>query len=133
VLAYPVVSLLRAKRVWPVALLLAFSLSFVVNMAFVTLSRTALVTMPIMLAVFALLHLKWRSIVVSRGTAASRPKAQPRRSRPASFDQGSETATRIAKTSTVADQAAGFRHSRHSNAGTDSLATALTPCLRARD
>lgn len=64
VLAYPVVSLLRAKRVWPAALLLAFSLSFVVNMAFVTVSRTALVTMPIMLAVFALLHLKWRSIVV---------------------------------------------------------------------
>ncbi len=32
-------------------------------MLFVTVSRTALVTMPIMLAVFALLHLKWRSIV----------------------------------------------------------------------
>ena len=39
-------------------------LSFVVNMAFVIVSRTALVTMPIMLAVFALLHLKWRSIVI---------------------------------------------------------------------
>ena len=33
-------------------------------MAFVMVSRTALVTMPIMLAVFALLHLKWRSIVI---------------------------------------------------------------------
>jgi O-antigen ligase len=32
-------------------------------MVFVSVSRTALVTMPIMLAVFALLHLKWRSIV----------------------------------------------------------------------
>ena len=33
-------------------------------MTFVIVSRTALVTMPIMLAVFALLHLKWRSIVI---------------------------------------------------------------------
>jgi O-antigen ligase len=45
-------------------LLIAISLSFVVNMLFVSVSRTALVTMPIMLAVFALLHLKWRSVVV---------------------------------------------------------------------
>jgi O-antigen ligase len=42
----------------------AIALSFVVNMAFVIVSRTALVTMPIMLAVFALLHLKWRTNVV---------------------------------------------------------------------
>ena len=33
-------------------------------MAFVIVSRTALVTMPIMLAVFALLHLKWRTNVI---------------------------------------------------------------------
>jgi O-antigen ligase len=39
-------------------------MSFVINMMFVIVSRTALVTMPILLAVFALLHLKWRSIVV---------------------------------------------------------------------
>ena len=45
-------------------LLIAVSLSFVVNMMFVIVSRTALVTMPVMLAVFALLHLKWRSIVI---------------------------------------------------------------------
>ena len=45
-------------------LLSAIALGFVVNMAFVIVSRTALVTMPIMLAVFALLHLKWRSIVI---------------------------------------------------------------------
>ncbi len=42
----------------------ALALGFAVNMAFVIVSRTALVTMPIMLAVFALLHLKWRSIVI---------------------------------------------------------------------
>ena len=39
-------------------------MSFLVNMVFVIVSRTALVTMPIMLAVFALLHLKWRSNLV---------------------------------------------------------------------
>ncbi len=33
-------------------------------MAFVIVSRTAMVTMPIMLAVFALLHLKWRTNVI---------------------------------------------------------------------
>lgn len=63
-LAYPIVTLLRAKRILLAMLLIAFSLSFVVNMMFVIVSRTALVTMPIMLAVFALLHLKWRSVVI---------------------------------------------------------------------
>jgi O-antigen ligase len=63
-LAYPIVTLLRARRILLAALLIAFSLSFVVNMMFVIVSRTALVTMPIMLAVFALLHLKWRDIVI---------------------------------------------------------------------
>lgn len=63
-LAYPVITLLRAKRTWLAVLLIAVSLSFVINMMFVVVSRTALVTMPILLAVFALLHLKWRSIVI---------------------------------------------------------------------
>jgi O-antigen ligase len=63
-LAYPIIMLLRAKRTLLAALLIAASLSFVVNMMFVIVSRTALVTMPIMLAVFALMHLKWRSIVI---------------------------------------------------------------------
>ena len=51
------------KRIWLALLLSAIALGFVVNMAFVIVSRTALVTMPIMLAVFALLHLKWRTSV----------------------------------------------------------------------
>jgi O-antigen ligase len=63
-LAYPIVALLCAKRFLPAALLIAVSLNFVVNMIFVIVSRTALVTMPIMLAVFALRHLKWRSVVI---------------------------------------------------------------------
>jgi O-antigen ligase len=63
-LAYPVITLIRAKRIWLAILLTALALSFVVNMAFVIVSRTALVTIPILLAVFALLHLKWRSIAI---------------------------------------------------------------------
>lgn len=63
-LAYPIIALLRARRFWPAALLIAVSLSFIVNMMFVVVSRTALVTMPVLLAVFALLHLKRRSVVI---------------------------------------------------------------------
>jgi O-antigen ligase len=63
-LAYPVVMLLREKRIWLAALLIAVALGFVANMAIVVVSRTALVTMPIMLAVFAALHLQWRSNLI---------------------------------------------------------------------
>jgi O-antigen ligase len=63
-LAYPVITLLRANRIVLAAVLTAVSLSFVVNMILIAVSRTALVTMPIMLAVFAALHLKWRSTVI---------------------------------------------------------------------
>ena len=64
VLAYPIIALLRAGRLVPALALSAIALSFVVNMAFVIVSRTALVTMPVMLTVFALLHLKWRTSVI---------------------------------------------------------------------
>lgn len=63
-LAFPIVKLLQQKRVWLATLLTAIALSFFVNMAFVVISRTALVTVPIMLAVFGLLHLKWRSVLI---------------------------------------------------------------------
>lgn len=63
-LAYPIVLLLRQKRYWLAGLLTALALSFFVNMAFVVVSRTALVTVPVMFGVFALLHLRWRSIAI---------------------------------------------------------------------
>jgi O-antigen ligase len=63
-LVYPVVTLLRENRIWLAALLAALALGFVASMALVIVSRTALVTMPIMLAVFAALHLKWRSNLI---------------------------------------------------------------------
>jgi O-antigen ligase len=64
VLAYPVITLLRDRKVWQASLLIVIAASFIANMAFVIVSRTALVTMPIMLAVFALMHLKWRTNVM---------------------------------------------------------------------
>ncbi len=64
-LAYPIMTLLRTNRIWPAVLFTAIALSFVANMMFVVISRTALVTMPIMLAVFALLHLRLRTAIVA--------------------------------------------------------------------
>ena len=66
-LAYPIISLLRENNIRVAALLGAISLGFVANMAFVIVSRTAMVTMPIMLAVFALLHLKRRTSLMIFG------------------------------------------------------------------
>ena len=60
-LAYPVIMLLRAKKIAHALLLAAIAGSLVITMTFVIVSRTALVTMPIMLAVFALMHLKRRT------------------------------------------------------------------------
>jgi O-antigen ligase len=68
-LAYPVMLLLRAGRTRLAVLLGAVALGLLANMLFVAVSRTALVTMPIMLAVFALMHLKWRTNVIVVCTA----------------------------------------------------------------
>ena len=67
-LAYPIIRLLQNGRIWQALGLGAISLGLIVNMAFVIVSRTAMVTIPIMLAVFALLHLKWRTSVLIFGT-----------------------------------------------------------------
>jgi len=63
-LVYPIVTLLRDQKNRQALLLIAIAVSFIVNMTFVVVSRTALVTMPVMLAVFALMHLKWRANVI---------------------------------------------------------------------
>jgi O-antigen ligase len=63
-LAYPIATLVRTKRFLLATFLTAIAVSFVVNMTFVNVSRTALVTIPLMLAVFALLHLKWRNVAI---------------------------------------------------------------------
>lgn len=66
-LAYPVIILMRSNRMRQALALAAVSLGFIVNMAFVTVSRTAIVTMPIMVGVFALLHLKRRASLILIG------------------------------------------------------------------
>jgi O-antigen ligase len=63
-LALPVMALLKENRRLMAGLLAAIAAGFVINMLFVIASRTALVTMPLMLLAFALLHLKWRSFVL---------------------------------------------------------------------
>lgn len=70
VLAYPALVFWRTNRIWLAALLAAIALSFLVNMMFVVVSRTALVTMPVMVAVFALLHLRLRTAVAVLFVAA---------------------------------------------------------------
>jgi O-antigen ligase len=64
-LAYPIMTLLQTSRMRLAVLLTAIALSLLANMMFVVVSRTALVTMPILLAVFALLHLKWRTNLIA--------------------------------------------------------------------
>jgi len=43
--------------------LTAIALSLFVNMAFVVVSRTALLTIPVMMVAFALLYLRWRGVL----------------------------------------------------------------------
>jgi len=66
-LAYPIIRLLGTNRIWQALVLGAISLGFLVNMVLVTVSRTAIVTMPIMVGVFALLHLKRRTSLILIG------------------------------------------------------------------
>jgi O-antigen ligase len=63
-LAYPIIAVLRARKVRLALLLCAIALALLANMMFVIVSRTALVTMPVMAAVFGLLHLRWRTNLV---------------------------------------------------------------------
>jgi O-antigen ligase len=64
VLAFPIITLLREGKIRHALLLTLVVANFVVNMVFVVVSRTALVTLPVMLAVFAMAHLKWRTNVL---------------------------------------------------------------------
>jgi O-antigen ligase len=69
-LAYPIMILLRTSRIRLAALLAAIALGFVANMVFVVVSRTALATLPILLALFALLYLQCRTVIIALCVAA---------------------------------------------------------------
>ncbi|WJR76307.1 O-antigen ligase family protein [Bradyrhizobium sp. NP1] len=60
-LAYPIMQRLREGKIWTALLLGLAALSLVANMVFVVVARTALVAMPLLLAVFAVRHLRWRT------------------------------------------------------------------------
>ena len=69
-LAYPILMLVRSNKLRPAALLAALALGFIANMVFVVASRTTLVTLPLMLATFALLHLHCRTVIAGLCAAA---------------------------------------------------------------
>jgi O-antigen ligase len=62
-LAYPVMMLLKQQRPVLAGLLVAIALGFIANMLFIIASRTALATMPLMLAIFAFRYLDRRGII----------------------------------------------------------------------
>ncbi|MBV9460977.1 MAG: O-antigen ligase family protein [Bradyrhizobium sp.] len=68
-LAYPVVMALKEGQTKRALWLAAIALGLVANMMFVVTSRTALVTMPIMLAIFLLLHLRWQAAISALAVA----------------------------------------------------------------
>ncbi len=70
-LAYPVVQLLRAGKIWQALALCAISLSLIANMVLVVVSRTALVTLPILFAGFGLLYLRLRANLLMLGAAVA--------------------------------------------------------------
>jgi O-antigen ligase len=64
-LAFPVVTALKEGRTKTALWLAAIALGLVANMMFVVTSRTALVTMPVMLVIFLLLHLRWQVAIAA--------------------------------------------------------------------
>jgi O-antigen ligase len=69
-LAYPIITMVRAQKPWSALFLSAIVLGFFLTMAFVVVSRTALVTMPIMIVVFGMLHLSRRTTAIILCAAA---------------------------------------------------------------
>ena len=69
-LVYPIVALFRQGRVRIAALLAVLVIGFLANMMFVVVSRTALVTLPVLVVVFALLHLHLRAALIAAGAVA---------------------------------------------------------------
>jgi O-antigen ligase len=66
-LVYPFMRLVRAEKFWPALLLGLLAVCFIGTMAFIVASRTAVVTMPIMLAAFVLVHMRPRTSLIVIG------------------------------------------------------------------
>ncbi len=64
---YVIVQAIRNRQTLKSLSLVAIALAFFANMAFIVVSRTALVTIPFMIAAFAVFHLSRRGKVVASG------------------------------------------------------------------
>ena len=67
---YVIVEASRTRQTLKTLFLAAIALAFFANMAFVVVSRTALVTIPFLIAAFAVLHLSRRGLVTAVGAFA---------------------------------------------------------------
>lgn len=67
---YVIVQASRNRQTQKASALTAIALAFFANMAFVVVSRTALVTIPFLIAAFAILHLSRRGLVAAGGALA---------------------------------------------------------------
>jgi O-antigen ligase len=66
-LIYPFMRLVRAEKFWPSLLLGLLVVCFIDTMAFIVASRSAIVTMPIMLVAVALVHMRRRTSLIIIG------------------------------------------------------------------
>lgn len=64
---YVIVEASRTRQTVKAFFLAAIALAFFANMAFIVVSRTALVTIPLMIAAFAILHFSRRGLVATAG------------------------------------------------------------------
>jgi hypothetical protein len=67
VLIYPFLRLVRAGKFWPSLFVGLLAVGLIDTMAFIVASRSAIVTMPIMLAAVALVHVRLRTTVIIIG------------------------------------------------------------------
>ncbi len=66
-LIYPFLRFARAGKFWPSMLIGLLAVCFIDTMAFIVASRSAIVTMPIMLAAVALVHMRLRTTLIIIG------------------------------------------------------------------
>ena len=69
-LAWPIALLARARKFLAAGLLALFALGFTANMVFINLSRTVLITVPIIVGIVALHLTSWRHMIGALGVLA---------------------------------------------------------------
>ena len=69
-LAWPISLLLRAKKFPAAGLLVLCALGFAANLVFINLSRTVLITVPVIVAIVTLHLMSWRHVIGALGVLA---------------------------------------------------------------